>query len=77
VTQPFLIRLMREEWVQRNYYVSDGSLGYSLKPYYGQLILSKLPFHRCFSPFSPFVSCAYRVRVVCVSCACRVVRVVR
>jgi hypothetical protein len=37
---------MREEWVQRNYYVSDGSLGYSLKPYYGQLILSKLPFHR-------------------------------
>lgn len=46
VTQPFLIRLMREEWVQRNYYVSDGSLGYSLKPYYGQLILSKLPFHR-------------------------------
>lgn len=45
VTQPFLIRLLREEWVQR-YWVSDGPLGYSLKPYYGQLILSKIPFHR-------------------------------
>lgn len=45
VTQAFLIQLLRSPWVQQYYFVSDGQDGLTVKPY-GQLLLSKYPFHR-------------------------------
>lgn len=43
VTQRFLIQLLREKWVQQEYYLSDSTSGSTVKPY-GQLLLSRIPF---------------------------------
>eukprot|EP01129_Flabellula_baltica_P007065 TRINITY_DN2712_c0_g1_i2.p1 TRINITY_DN2712_c0_g1~~TRINITY_DN2712_c0_g1_i2.p1 ORF type:complete len:416 (-),score=98.65 TRINITY_DN2712_c0_g1_i2:428-1675(-) len=44
VTQKFLVMILREKWVQENYYVSESfQYGTTIKPY-GQLLLSKIPY---------------------------------
>lgn len=42
VTSPFLDKLLAEEWVQKNYFISSLDVGY-----YGQVILSRVPFRSC------------------------------
>ena len=46
VTGPWLRALLRQEWVRRNYYSSDGPECLTLNNEYGQIILAKFPF-RC------------------------------
>eukprot|EP01124_Arcella_intermedia_P034169 TRINITY_DN8421_c0_g1_i2.p1 TRINITY_DN8421_c0_g1~~TRINITY_DN8421_c0_g1_i2.p1 ORF type:complete len:825 (-),score=204.08 TRINITY_DN8421_c0_g1_i2:500-2974(-) len=43
VTPKFLIDLLREDWVKKQYYVSESIAGTSINPY-GQVLVSKYPF---------------------------------
>jgi poly(A) polymerase len=43
VTEPFLRALLEKPWVREHYFVSDGPVASTVKPY-GQLLLSRFPF---------------------------------